>query len=282
LIRYLLDELYTYEEDHSDALNPINTFGGQSHMGEDTEMAPISVYECRELFLKQAEDTKRLAEHVQRLEWTLAHGGSTSFAAHPALPPPFQATQSGMTALYLGPSFPVLIGPEQGYAPAIRQGPLTPFLVGPCQAGDGLNHQRAGTTVLPVGLSSSGCFDNQPSAMRLEQNHNYSVILSEPRHIVPEIGRGYGERAWLRAVKDWENTDGSRGLDTPLKDWDPKWLKESGQSTKYHQREIVALEFISRFAVFLNAYRFALNHGPLGTSGTRMNFVQPIQNTSEA
>ncbi|KIJ91644.1 hypothetical protein K443DRAFT_114762 [Laccaria amethystina LaAM-08-1] len=84
--------------------------------------------------------------------------------------------------------------------------------------------------------------------MRLEQNHNYSVILSEPRHIVPEIGRGYGERAWLRAVKDWENTDGSRGLDTPLKDWDPKWLKESGQSTKYHQREIVALEFISRFA----------------------------------
>ncbi|KIJ91643.1 hypothetical protein K443DRAFT_48250, partial [Laccaria amethystina LaAM-08-1] len=34
LIRYLLDELYTYEEDHSDALNPINTFGGQSHMGE--------------------------------------------------------------------------------------------------------------------------------------------------------------------------------------------------------------------------------------------------------
>jgi hypothetical protein len=251
LIRYLLDELYTYEEDHSDALNPINTFGGQSHMGEDTEMAPISVYECRELFLKQAEDTKRIAEHVQRLEWTLAHGGSTSFAAHPALPPPFQATQSGMTAPYLGPSFPVLIGLEQGYAPAIHQGPSTPFLVGPCQAGDALNQQRAGTTVLPVGLSSSGCFDNQPSAMRLEQNHNYSVILSEPRHIVPEIGRGYGERAWLRAVKDWENTDGSRGLDTPLKDWDPKWLKESGQSTKYHQREIVALEFISRFAVFL-------------------------------
>ena len=245
-------------------------------------MAPISVYECRELFLKQAKDTKHIAEHVQQLEWTLAHGGSTSFATHPALPPPFQATQSGMMAPYLGPSFPALIGPEQGYAPAIHQGPLTHFLVSPCQAGNAPNQQRASTTVLPVGLSSSGCFDNQPSAMRVEQNHTYSIILSKPRHIVPEIGHGYGEQAWMRAVKDWENTDESRGLDTPLKDWDPKWLKESGQSTKYHQREIVALEFISRSAVFFNAYRFALNHAPLGTSGTRMNFVQPIRNTSKA
>jgi len=233
----LLDELYTYEEDHSDALNPINTFGGQSHMGEDTEMAPISVYECREWFSRQAEDTKRIAEHVQRLEWTIAHG-STNFTAHPALPPPFQATQSGMTPPNSGPSFPVLIGPGQGYAP---------FSVSPCQAGDALSQQRAGTTVPPVGLSSSTRFINQPSAMRLEeQNNTYGNILSGPRHIVPEIGRGYGERAWMRAVKDWENTDGSQGLDIPLKDWDPKWLKESGQSTKYHQREIVVLEFIDR------------------------------------
>ena len=251
----MLDELYTYEEDHSDALNPINTFGGQSHMGEDMEMAPISVFECRELFSRQAEDTKRIAEHVQRLEWTIAQGGSTNLAAHPALPPPFQAAQLEMTAPNLGSSFPALIGPGQGYAPAEHRS-SPPFLAGPCQAGNALNQQGAGTTVLPVGLSGSTRFNDQPSAMQLEQNHSYSNILSGPKHVVPEIGRGYGERAWMRAVKDWENTDGSRGLDIPLKDWDPKWLKESGQSTKYHQREIVALEFISRFAIFLQRFLF--------------------------
>jgi len=97
--------------------------------------------------------------------------------------------------------------------------------------------------------------------MRLEeQNNNYSNILSGPRHIVPKIGCGYGERAWMHAVKDWENTDGSQGLDIPLKDWDPKWLKESGQSMKYHQGEIVTLEFINRFCLFFIVSCFSLSH----------------------
>ncbi|EDQ99683.1 uncharacterized protein LACBIDRAFT_316218 [Laccaria bicolor S238N-H82] len=37
LIRYLLDELYTYEEDHSDALCPVDYETNMSHMGEAGE-----------------------------------------------------------------------------------------------------------------------------------------------------------------------------------------------------------------------------------------------------
>ncbi|KAF9059059.1 hypothetical protein BDP27DRAFT_1191750, partial [Rhodocollybia butyracea] len=37
LIQYLLDELNTYEEDHSDALAPLDRKASESHAGEAAE-----------------------------------------------------------------------------------------------------------------------------------------------------------------------------------------------------------------------------------------------------
>ncbi|KAJ3845839.1 hypothetical protein EV368DRAFT_90008 [Lentinula lateritia] len=50
LIRYLLDELNTYEEDHSDALAPIDRRASESHAGEAAEMGLLSAAEGRQLF----------------------------------------------------------------------------------------------------------------------------------------------------------------------------------------------------------------------------------------
>lgn len=54
LIRYLLDELNTYEEDHSDALAPVDRRASESYAGEAAEMGPVSAAECRNLFQMQS------------------------------------------------------------------------------------------------------------------------------------------------------------------------------------------------------------------------------------
>ncbi|THU93512.1 hypothetical protein K435DRAFT_861432 [Dendrothele bispora CBS 962.96] len=50
LVRYLLDELHTYEQDHSDALFPVNLAKGFSYLGEAAEEAPLKTSEARMLF----------------------------------------------------------------------------------------------------------------------------------------------------------------------------------------------------------------------------------------
>ena len=52
MIRYLLDELNTYEEDHSDALCPVDEAANHSHLGEDRAVRPFT-----------ADDGKKLYEH---------------------------------------------------------------------------------------------------------------------------------------------------------------------------------------------------------------------------
>jgi len=48
LIKYLLDELYTYEEDHCDALNPFNSLDSVTRKtGEQGEINPMCSLELR-------------------------------------------------------------------------------------------------------------------------------------------------------------------------------------------------------------------------------------------
>ena len=69
---------------------------------------------------------------------------------------------------------------------------------------------------------------------------------SWPTHVIPEIGRKLGARAWRQVIKDWEEADPSRGHEVALVNWDPKWHRSSGESVKYGQRQMIALEFIGR------------------------------------
>lgn len=71
-----------------------------------------------------------------------------------------------------------------------------------------------------------------------------SRAVQKPPHIIPEVSRKFGATAWRQVVKDWEEIDPSRSHDVALKDWDPEWHRSSGESAKYGQRQMIAIEFI--------------------------------------
>jgi hypothetical protein len=60
LIRYLLDELYCYETDHSDSMGPISREADQSLAGEAALTRPISAEELREVHASVTSDVQFL------------------------------------------------------------------------------------------------------------------------------------------------------------------------------------------------------------------------------
>lgn len=229
-------------------------------------MAPMTVYECRELFLMQAEQTKSIAQHLQRLESTMTQGiftqqviASPAQAGHPAFP-----HQGSLPTILIGPgqpgqayvpvtcpaaSSPGLSAPGQGYmtSPLPHHGPPSP--TGPGQAA---YTSDFASFFMPMqsGLSTTTTYSNQPpneQLMRKQIRSHKEALMSGPTHVVPEIGRGYSRDAWVQAVKDWEAPDPSRCHSVPLKDWAREWHTSSGQTTKYEQRKMVALEFINTY-----------------------------------
>lgn len=69
LIRYLLDELYTYEEDHSDTLNPNQD--SQLHLTTQVNSQPvITLADARQIFDSQAETHRLLTHQLHQLVGT--------------------------------------------------------------------------------------------------------------------------------------------------------------------------------------------------------------------
>ena len=62
-----MDELHTYEEDHSDALCPIDQKKGDSHMGEYVEIQPMTAAEIRRYFDEHSKKAHQLAIQLNRL-----------------------------------------------------------------------------------------------------------------------------------------------------------------------------------------------------------------------
>lgn len=62
-----MDELHTYEEDHSNALCPIEEERSGSHMGEKVEIQPMTTAEMRQYFNEQAKTTQQLALQLNQL-----------------------------------------------------------------------------------------------------------------------------------------------------------------------------------------------------------------------
>lgn len=75
MIRYLLDELYTYEQDHSNALRPSHCTGSEStgallpHIDENrVSIAPMTAAESRKMFTVQAEFAGRLENQLNKIQ----------------------------------------------------------------------------------------------------------------------------------------------------------------------------------------------------------------------
>jgi hypothetical protein len=89
-----LDELHTYEEDHSNALCPTDEEKSGSHMGENiqVEIQPMTRAEIRQYFNEHAKATQELALQLNRL--------MISVSSH-HLPQTMQLTGPGMVSFSL-------------------------------------------------------------------------------------------------------------------------------------------------------------------------------------
>jgi len=165
-------------------------------------MVPMIIYECQELFLMQAEQTKSIAQHLQRLESTMTQRIFTQ----QAIPSP---AQTGYSAFPHQGSLPILIGPGQlgqAFAPVTHPAASSPGLSAPGQGymtsplphhglpfstGPGQAAYMSGfaSFFMPMqnGLSTTTTYSNQPPNKQLmrKQNGSYkAALMSGPRHVV--------------------------------------------------------------------------------------------------
>jgi hypothetical protein len=62
-------------------------------------------------------------------------------------------------------------------------------------------------------------------------------------HVVPEIGKRYGEKGWRQALRDWERADPQRNHTVPLREWPHEWRTAKANAQQFHNREVIANAF---------------------------------------
>jgi hypothetical protein len=71
LIRYLLDELHSYEEDHSDALCPVQREAHGSLFGEHVLVQPVATQEVRLMHTSIHSDMKGMQNEIGSVKTTI-------------------------------------------------------------------------------------------------------------------------------------------------------------------------------------------------------------------
>ncbi|THU80443.1 hypothetical protein K435DRAFT_874378 [Dendrothele bispora CBS 962.96] len=223
LVRYLLDELYTYKQDHSDALCPINLERSESHMGEAAETAPLTVCGAKVLF----NEIKALVQDPR--------------------PPPFPP--------YYPFPFPYSYYPNPNYhSPAIYSQP------DPVARSHALQDTKSYSPLYPPGYSLSPFQSSvqypDPSWQIPTVTGHGTPIVKTPQPIpdapflpvVPKMIPGQPrDTAYKQVIKDWQEADPSRHHMFALKDWKPEWYNNQKLAMNYHHRKKIALEFIETY-----------------------------------
>ncbi|THU92314.1 hypothetical protein K435DRAFT_862637 [Dendrothele bispora CBS 962.96] len=236
LVRYLLDELHTYEQDHSDALYPTNLERANSYLGEAAEQAPLKTSEARLLF-----------SELKTWWMDQAHAyypGPQNLYSVSHLSPS-QCPQSSLH-YHLNPSYP-----SPYPYPSLQ--PVTQYIPS--------NHMNPSQISAPTGFYPHGpvsigsnSYSPVPSYTQTQPILDTSFLLQ-----VPRIPSGLSNIMKFRQlVKDWEEGDPHRQLPYALKDWKKEWYTRKEVAAIYGQRWKVALEFIETYdrdeASFLMAY----------------------------
>ncbi|KAF6761447.1 hypothetical protein DFP72DRAFT_1061677 [Ephemerocybe angulata] len=285
LIRYLLDELYTYEEDHRDTLCPVDEFAGNSHMGEDRSLRPFTAEDGRKLYdhcdgvLRDAVSTltDKVLIHISSAGQATVppHHRPTpdnntplpssspsyppnsypSYPQHPYPPyPPYSSYSPYPTGVPPGPLY------HPYYSPHPLPWPSHPHLQYGHQYPSATSHQPPTNLTQAESLSASQGQTNQrpfdirwQSAVVAEVRSGTSSPapsrrLSSEKHTIPRMPRSKAKipQGWKVVVRDWEVAQPQR-CPIPLRDWDPAWLGETKQQQAYHVRKVIAVEFIETY-----------------------------------
>ncbi|KAF8441343.1 hypothetical protein L210DRAFT_3503443 [Boletus edulis BED1] len=287
LIRYLLDELHTYETDYSDALAParVQRHANDSLMGEAALIQPVSVEDVRSMMDSFGANFSDLRTHIVHVNGTVHElkdtvtvlssrvplsGTTTTNAPHP-MDPGSHASSDTRARLT------IKIPPRSTAAPTIHHA-----------SGVGTGRTRIASSSAPVtrpqptATTVARTLPSLPSAVQPHfesvQSSDSSSLSSQPGHaqvrllptpglVIPDIpvrnpdgSRRPKSESWRDIVKHWTEGDPALGLHTPLKDWPPEWTRGSNRlfAAKHQQRSLIALEFTERFqsdeAMFLAAY----------------------------
>ncbi|KAF8126598.1 hypothetical protein EV363DRAFT_1525718 [Boletus edulis] len=289
LIRYLLDELHTYETDYSDALAParVQRHANDSLMGEAALIQPVSVEDVRSMMDSFGANFSDLRTHMVHVNGTVHElkdtvtvlssrvplsGTTTTNAPHPIIPMDHGSHASSDTRARL-----TIKIPPRGTASGVST----------CRTRIASSSERVtrpqptATTVArtPPSLPSAAqphfesVQSSDSSSLSSQPGHAHVRLLPTPGLVIPDIpvrnpdgSRRPKSESWRDIVKHWTEGDPALGLHTPLKDWPPEWTRGSNRlfAAKHQQRSLIALEFTERFqsneAMFIAAYPEAV-HG---------------------
>jgi len=211
LIRYLLDELYSYEEDHTDALCPIQREADKSHAGEAALAQPLQTDEARRMF-------------EMHTVYTRAAVREAAFSAISTVNAVWAQTSSGnlSPAPLLAASSQYAVTPPHNCVSMNRRGILTPlpgFQPAPCNATTP-SHRPA-----PV---PSRIIPKVPDG-----EEGWKQVVRDWEHADPS-------RSLTVPLKDWPPAWYSRSE-----------CASATLGSLRNQRKIIALEFIDTCVTFL-------------------------------
>jgi hypothetical protein len=258
LIRYLLDELHSYETDYSDALAPVSRGADISLAGERELTRPASAEELRTFHSSVVADMNGLRSDVGLvndsllaltgvvqaacLQATGRHSApQLGAASQPNHSPAMMAllersSQSSLVSAAISPPSPA---PAPGASSCIAASSASP-------RSPGLVPITNTTQLMPSAARRKAKTRNGLTATQQLPNHGLVI----PR--LPVI-RSNGTKApkaesWKDIIQHWLVGHPERGLHTPLKDWPQSWYQGPNRklAMMYQNRAVIALEFINQ------------------------------------
>jgi hypothetical protein len=227
LLRYLLDELHSYEEDYSGALCPVQDESHISLLGEHRLVGPASTEEVRMLHGSISSEFKVVQNDL----------GAMKLAVNKLMATLTDLTQNNLFIASHRQALPqqAIVQPIANInqpPPSLLTRTLVPISVPP-----------QSLPLHPTRPLSVGCSDTNVTSRQLPQSN---LLIPDIPLLHPDGTRSPRSDSWREIVEHWENGDPSRGLHTALKDWPVDWLRGPNKlfAMKHHHRAVIAKEFL--------------------------------------
>ncbi|KAJ7796820.1 hypothetical protein B0H14DRAFT_3157804 [Mycena olivaceomarginata] len=223
LIKYLLDELGTYEDDYSGLLLPNQPDMDESFLGEGSSLATATTGQLNLFHQSLSADMRAVTGTLSALVETFAKIS------------PYLASDSS-----LGSTPCAHTHPHPHHSSLVSTRAIIPISIA-------FTHQN-----VPVPLISP----QEPTAGAVVAAIQPGNLLATPHLVIPDIPvtlpdgtQSPRHESWEYVVKHWVDGDPAHGLEKPLRDWPKEWLAGSNKpkfAMKYHDRRVIATEYLTR------------------------------------
>ena len=247
LIRYLLDELHSYETDYSDVMAPTSRGANDSLMGEGALVRAVSTEEMRSVHTSVVTDVHGLRADMDGITGVireLTHVILQSNRCSPTAAPGRNTDAD--------PEAP----PRPGPAPLTIR--IPPHLAGPSSipASSRTTRSNVNLNLNPPDRHDAAALAPLPRRAKTgaRRSRHLSYSIPKPGLVIPDVPvlcsdgtRRPKKESWRDIVKHWVSGDPELGLDTPLSEWPLGWIQGNNHvfAVKHYERSVIALEFLS-------------------------------------